>query len=391
MDETKSNEELPDAESKPLQGQQHAEDTDGSSMSQEEHIAMLSKRGYDFLKFGNTKEAEESFFAILELDPQNCYALVGLGDGYRQQRKYREAIRYYETCLASNPQNNFAIFGLADAYKSLNDLPKAIMYWEKYLSFDDKNVTVLTRIADAYRKLKKFEPSKKLYKQVLTLQEDNNYALIGLGHLYFDFEEYNLALLYWERAYRKSPETVDIRVLTSIGNCHRKLKTFKNGLEYFEKALERSPKNFFALYGMADCYRGIKDYRNSLIYWLEILKIDPKNKVIITRAADAYRVLGNYEEAEKLYHKALDINFDLYAHLGLALIDKEKRDFDKAIERLEFLLKKFPRNPRIYSEIAKCYQDKGDKNKALQVLESFRKQDRNNRFINSLIERLENE
>lgn len=355
---------------------------------QDEYISVLSKRGYDYLKYKNIKEAKESFSFILELDPNNCYALVGMGDAFRQERNFKKSLEYYQKCLETEQQNSFALFGIADAYKAMNNLSKAVFYWEKYLQQDDTNVNVLTRAADAYRKIKQFEPSKKLYERVLVLEPGNDYALIGLGHLYFDFGEYNLALLYWERMYRKSPHKVDIRILTSLGNCHRKLKTFKNGLEYFQKALELQPKNFFALFGMADCYRGIKDYRNSLYYWLEILKVDPKNKVIITRAADAHRVLGSYDEAEKLYEKALNIDFDLYAHIGMALIDKEKGKFQEAIKRFNFLIEKFPKNPRIYSETSKCYEELGDKEKALSILKSFRKIDANNKFINMQIEKL---
>uniref|UniRef100_UPI00056F99A5 tetratricopeptide repeat protein n=1 Tax=Treponema pedis TaxID=409322 RepID=UPI00056F99A5 len=62
--------------------------------------------------------------------------------------------------------------------------------------FDDKNITVLTRVADVYRKNKNFERAETLYNKVLETAPKNAYALIGMGHLHYDFKKYREALSY---------------------------------------------------------------------------------------------------------------------------------------------------------------------------------------------------
>ena len=227
-------------------------------------ISELSKKGYVYLKDNRIDEAIESFKQILEIEDNNNYALVGLGDSERKQNHFKEAIEYYTKCLSFHPGNNYALFGLADCYKALNQYHKAITIWEQYLVHDDRNITVLTRVADAYRKIRDFKKSKQLYLQVLDMEENNAYALIGLGHLHYDFKEYKDALFYWTRMLEVNPQNVDIRVLTSIGNCHRKLKTFDKGLTYFERALEMDPKTFYARFGLADCYLGLNQQFRSV-------------------------------------------------------------------------------------------------------------------------------
>ncbi len=59
-------------------------------------ISELSKRGYQLLKEGLTERAVSCFNEILNIDDNNNYALVGLGDTYRKDRKYRDAIHYYQ-------------------------------------------------------------------------------------------------------------------------------------------------------------------------------------------------------------------------------------------------------------------------------------------------------
>ena len=59
---------------------------------QSNEIAELSKKGYQFLKENNIKEAEDSFKQILDIENNNNYALVGLGDSARKQNHFYYSI-----------------------------------------------------------------------------------------------------------------------------------------------------------------------------------------------------------------------------------------------------------------------------------------------------------
>ncbi len=351
-------------------------------------LAELSQKAYQLLKEDYVTEAEDLFKEMLALESYNNYALVGLGDAARKRKAFREGVEYYQRCLEHYPDNNYALFGLADCYKSLRHYHKAIGVWERYLEHDDENVTVLTRVADAYRKVRDMARSRDLYLKVLQIEPDNAYALIGLGHLHYDFKDFEEAKSYWGRIRDLHGDRVDIRVLTSLGNCHRKLKTYAEGIPYFEEALEREPYNFYALFGMADCYRGLNRQSESLRYWNRILERDPDNKVILTRAGDAYRNMDDYERAAMYYNKALNIEFDVYAVLGLALINKAKGNYRNAIESLEGLLKSDSKNHRLYTEIADCYLKLGEPQNALEILAQFQKLGIRNRHVYDMYERL---
>lgn len=380
MDEFGMNEGLEDKRELDLQAPVHEEG--------KPEISDLSQKGYLYLKENRIADAEACFQKIIEIEPENNYALVGLGDAARKQSKFLPAIRYYEKCLLHHPGNNYALFGLADCYKALKQYAKAIEIWEQYLLHDDKNITVLTRVADAYRKVRNLGRSRDIYQKVLSMERDNPYALIGLGHLFYDFKEYDKALFYWERMVQVHGDNVDIRVLTSVGNCHRKLKTFRKGIEYFARALEIEPDNFYALFGMADCYRGLNLHRESLHYWNRILALDPENKVILTRAGDAYRAMGDFADAEISYKKALNIEFDAYAILGLALIYKQKGNYQDAVESLQGLVKNDSKNSRLYLEIADCYIRLGQKKRALETLTSFMNQGIRNSYVSEMYDNL---
>jgi tetratricopeptide (TPR) repeat protein len=93
--------------------------------------------------------------------------------------------------------------------------------------------------------------------------------------------------------------------------------------------------------------------------------------VILTRAGDAYRSLGELDLAEEYYHQALDIEFDLYAVIGLAMINKEKGNHLEVIESLTGLLVNNPKNSRLILEIADAHLELGNTERARDVLTRF--------------------
>nr|WP_252507580.1 tetratricopeptide repeat protein [Treponema pallidum] len=354
-----------------------------------ERIMRLSWDGYAFLKVNDLERAESEFGKILQIEADNNYALVGLGDAARKRRAYQEASDYYTRCLQHYPRNSYALFGLADCYKNMRRYVKAVEMWQQYLEQDSHNIAVLTRMADAYRKIHDFQNSRNLYSQVIALDEHNSYALIGLAHLHYDFKKYREALIYWKKLLECAEHSVDIRVLTSIGNCYRKMKLFSQGLPYFQEALKRDPGNFYGFFGMADCYRGMNMQERSIQYWEKILEKDTQNRVILTRIADAYRHIGEYEKAHQTYKRALDIDYDAYATLGLAVLCKLQGRYEEAVVSLDRLVQLDRKNYRVYVELADCYRKLGQKQKALETLRLFQQFGVKNRVVSELMSELE--
>lgn len=354
----------------------------------EKEISELFKSANSFLKENQLDKAKENYLKILDLSENNNYALVSLGDLERKRKNYTQSIEYYNICIEDNPQNNYALFGLADCYKAQNKLRKAIEIWEKYLLLDEKNISVLTRIGDAYRKINNLEKSKEIYLRALDLESDNAYALIGLGHLFYDFNEYKNALYYWTRMLDLHQQPDNIRILTSIGNCHKKLKSYDNGIHFFNEALKIDSKNFYALFGLADCHRGKHEYQKSLEYWNMILEFDPENKVILTRAGDAYRNIGNYPKAIDSYTRAIDIAYDEYAVFGLALIAKDENRYDDAIQNFSSLVRLNFKNYKLYLELAESYLKTNQKTLAIETLEKAQKLGFKSVDINNLLKRI---
>jgi len=56
--------------------------------------------------------------------------------------------------------------------------------------------------------------------------------------------------------------------------------------------------------------------------------------MILTRAGDAYRNLKDFDSSKNFYERALNIEFDTYAVMGLALVQKSRENLKTLLCRL---------------------------------------------------------
>ena len=181
----------------------------------------LSRAGYRALEKRRLDEAARYFDQMLDIDPANTYALVGHAE--LDKHDIRSALKRYTDCLAVDPGNRFALKGAAECSWELREYRRSVELWTSYLKVTSPDATVLTHLADGYRKLEDGEKSEAAYRQALEIEPDNHYALNGLATLRFDSERYEQASALWEKLLQLDPGNV--RVLVSLGNCHRKLRT----------------------------------------------------------------------------------------------------------------------------------------------------------------------
>jgi len=203
------------------------------------------------------------------------------------------------------------------------------------------------------------------YKEGVALYPDDNKLNIALGFLYFNNKEYYRAEKYLLKIWVEDP--TNTRLLTTLGKIYKSFKQFEKAMKYFKLCELLEPANSFALYGIADTYRGIGDNNNALQYWLKFNAIEPNNKLAITRIGDCYARLNEKENALLFYRRALEIDYDFFAHLGLAKIHLSNNEPKKALEILERIFQIEQKNSRYYCEYIDLCLAIGLKNKALEL------------------------
>lgn len=80
------------------------------------------------------------------VDKEVIYLLIG--DSYRHQGLFEEAIKAYQKALAQNPKSYAAYYAIGKCYLALDDLQKALEYMQMALLYDNGHIDALSDAAD---------------------------------------------------------------------------------------------------------------------------------------------------------------------------------------------------------------------------------------------------
>lgn len=193
-----------------------------------------------------------------------------------------------------------------------------------------------------------------LYKKVLKKQPSNVDALLMLGSIYSQIEDYELSLRYVNKALQINPSNPYIYY--NLGNTHRKKGDIDEAIKCYQQAIKLKPDFADAHYNLAIVYQAKNLYDVALIHYEKALKLEPK-------MFDAHVNIGNilflkkdYTKAEYHFKKALAINpsFSM-AYLGLGNLYKEIELFDEAIKYYEKTLSLEPESFEALNNIANTF------------------------------------
>jgi tetratricopeptide (TPR) repeat protein len=159
---------------------------------------------------GNYAAARTLLTQILEKQPLFFPARMCVGDLLRQQGDIPNAIAQYEKILEVDPQNNYAISRLALAYLEAGDLIKARATLERGRRGDRKRY--VTRLAWALLQAlegRKKEAVKEIDSELTKYSQVYVYATLPMAEFYAIMGDTSQALAWLERAVRNGDERVE--------------------------------------------------------------------------------------------------------------------------------------------------------------------------------------
>ena len=262
----------------------------------------------------------------MPFDPEIQYAYAF---NLHKNRRYSEALQYYEKSLQLNNKNLDAYLNIATIHKQQNNLEKAI---------STLNAAKAT-----------YPNNKKIAETLAEFKTAEAFTIIEKASKLYEEKNYNEAIV----AYKSIPNPTE-DVFLGIGACYQALEQYDNAIVYYNKALSLDSSNPMANYFLGLAYLYKKDYEKADISLKKALELDNVNPDII----DAYKTLkfarseaemnkgitllenNKNKEAIELFNQAISYctnNGYAYYYRGLAysgLNEHEKSitNFKKALE-----------------------------------------------------------
>jgi len=172
------------------------------------------------LKVGKLKSAEEIYSQLIELEPENMVIVANLAEIYFKQNKYRECFDFCSIILNKNDKDALALIRRAYAAEALGQL--------------DQAESDFLRGVD-------LKPNGKL--------------LSDLGLFYFRKEEYENAIIFFERALEFKKD--DPLLCRHLGEANWRLRNYAQMAKWFAKLLQTHPNDLASWKNLAVAYEAL--------------------------------------------------------------------------------------------------------------------------------------
>jgi serine phosphatase RsbU (regulator of sigma subunit) len=197
-------------------------------------------------------------------------------------------------------------------------------------------------------------------------------AYVGLGNIYSNQNNNDLAIEYYERALkirRSRGHDVEVAVLlANLGTVFSAKKLYTTANKYYFEAIEIN-KKYNRLNAIAICYINIgnisynnKDFVNAEKYYDEALKYVDQNDLAVKEnlyynLAEVAHKLGNYPKSFAFQDSCLTIKDSIYSREGIKSLNDMQTKYETAKTKLELEKKELEANNKqliIYAALGGC-------------------------------------
>ena len=297
-------------------------------------MASLSRR---------TSEAISQLQKLLALDPTNIRALLSLGNIFRREKHYNEAIRLHLRARSLEDGNLEILFSLARDLEDAKRYDEAIQALEDVLKHDSTNPTALYRIRDIHIRNDRWKAAHAVQERLLKAGLSDHevraeiQVMTGLkyevGRQYLERGDLDLARRYFRNAIKLDKGFLPARI--GFGELLIREGKLKQAAESWEKSYVKTG-----------------------------------NPLFLQRLEDLYLELGEPGEMLRIYQVALSRN-DQNPLLKLALgkLYYRLEMIDDAFDLLSTLEGLQDPTGALHKIMACLYIRKGDTESALMILQ----------------------
>ena len=342
--------------------------------------------GRSYAKLGDDAMALQSFYAVIDDDPDGSYASQAvhrIGALFRDRYQYKEAIvrcrqlagKYPNTQTAGIARYLVAQYMFADGgydeaienYRSfLNDFPSS--------PYRNSALNSLVRL---YRLRHRYTDAEELIRAELR-QKPNDINLIErLADLYKAQEKYSEALSLYRSALEQNPKNTDI--LKKLGELYAERGQQDLAAEQWAKIIQDDPDQAYRYQQLGSIYTSHQMYEKAVEAYETAINLNSKDAQLYNRLADVYKIQGQVDMAVNTYLRALsvvDIGYsgrDILVQSMAEIYEgvQQERLLEQVIDRIQVSLRT-ERNPSLTLALAEVYFYRGNLDLALKHFKRLR-------------------
>lgn len=199
-----------------------------------DHYALMGLADL-YHKCGQKEKAVIYYEKLLQKNPRLINIWTIVANLCYQLEDFPKAKHSFEKALEIEPDNTYALFGLGNCYRWEKDYLKAVEFWEPLYQRNELNPSMLSRLGDMYCRLERLGDAETVYHAGLAKSFDR-YAHLGLLKLCCRNGDEARLFTLLDAHFRHEPATVEIfevlsDLLVQAGRKEMALALCRYGLE----------------------------------------------------------------------------------------------------------------------------------------------------------------
>ena len=331
----------------------------------------------------NYEEALEVLRVVEDREKNNPLINSEFGYCLVELKQFDEAIKYYLKAKNQGREDAWIYSQLGWAYRNAEKYKEALEAYLKAQQLGDKVAWINAEIGMCYKELGKYEEALKYYLIIINSGELDNdiykktWVLSEIAYIYQNIDKYEEAIEYFKKV--ESLGRKDSWLYANMFNCLKALKNNEEALKYslMLENFEEFKNDIFVLSNIAHLYEERQEYKEQLKYLEKIEKIGIDDPQFYIEYGYCLMFLEYYREAISKFEKSLGAGKDTYCISQIAFCYRNLGEYEKALEYFQKARSLGRNDAWISLEFGLCYRDLNEYEKALKYfLEAYEKEER---------------
>jgi tetratricopeptide (TPR) repeat protein len=268
----------------------------------------------------NYTEAEKSLKTVIGLKPDKKEAYYYLANTYAKLQKNDLAEQYYKKAMELDPENQQLVVTVIEFYETTNQGAKRVALMEQ-LAEKNQDVELWFAIGNTYAQDNNNAKAKESFRKALAIDKNYTRAIVRLGNMLYDEENYVEAIPLLEQAFDQAPDNEYLGRRLAVS--YQKSNRLDQAIARYEGLITSDPSNVQAYLNVVSLYRtqagettdqklASELNQKAIDKMLELKKVDPQNPYLYLNLAAIYLSQGKYNDAETNANQVINLNPELY-------------------------------------------------------------------------------
>ncbi|WP_243138072.1 tetratricopeptide repeat protein [Heliorestis acidaminivorans] len=331
--------------------------------------------GQALLGLKRYEEAEKSLRQAISLAPREALYYETLGYLQYKTERFEESLDTYSKAVAygGGPR---AHAGYGQVLIDKEEGSKAETILRKSILQNPYGVEPYLVLGQYYRQEQRLDDADELYKYALRHGLNVPEIRKGLGLIFLDRNEYDLAFWEFHQAQTMNPNDPEAAML--LGKLYEKQKKYVDAARYYMEAVAKTaPEDRAMSYlKLGRSLAGNKENSLALQFFQKGSELKPQWPEPLLEIAYIYGKQKAWSDAEKALQKALtlvpqnsaqleeltkaglEVSDEAFYKYALALLYFDQKRYDEAIEPLEQAIARKPQNAEFLTALGHVYYEK---------------------------------